>query len=170
MNKLPLIIALALPLLAVSCGPGKTGGNNTVTPAPEIPVEVLPADTSISSQFINTNTSSKLPSLDFRLLTLTGKQPSSNAINCDGTLGNSGKVNGVDEEEVRVEGNEQTGTIQFGHLAYVNATEAIACRAASKESYTYSITGTTLTLCNVNCLNGVYAGCKDTPCETYNAL
>lgn len=163
MKKL-LIISL-ISLLAVSCGPGKTGGN--ASPAPEIP-EV--EDASISSQFINTNTSSKLPSLDFRLLTVTGKQPSSNAINCDGTLGNSGKVNGVDEEEVRVVGNEQTGTIEFGHLAYVNATEAIACRAASKESYTYSITGTVLTLCNVNCINNVYPSCFANPCETFTKL
>lgn len=162
------LLLISLTLLAVSCGPGKTGGN--ASPAPEIPEVIVPADASISSQFINTNTSSKLPSLDFRLLTVTGKQPSSNAINCDGTLGNSGKVNGVDEEEVRVEGDEQNGTIQFGHLAYVNATEAIACRAASKESYTYSITGTVLTLCNVNCINNVYPSCFANPCETFTKL
>ena len=158
------LLLLSLCLLA-SCGPGKTGGNAPLEP--EIVVDVPVVETSISSQFTNTNAASRFPTLDFRLLTVTGKQPSSNAINCDGTLGNSGKVNGIDPEEVRVTGDEQTGTIEYGHLAYVGATNYAGCRAASKEAYTYSISGDVLTLCNVNCINGVYAGCASSPCETY---
>lgn len=150
-------------LTLASCGPGKTGGSNSPVPVPT-------DGSSILSQFTNTNASSALPTLDFRLLTLDGKQPSSNALNCDGTLGNSGKVSGVDENEVRVIGDEKNGTIEFGHLAYVGATEFAACRAASKEAYTYSVSNKVLTLCNVNCLNGVYAGCAANPCETFQEL
>lgn len=151
-----------LLLLLVSCGK-EINDKSTPVQHPEI------THSSINSQFVNTNPASKLPTLDFRLLAF-GKQPSENAINCNGTLGNSGKVNGVSENEVRVTGDVQNGTIQFGHLSYVGATNEISCRAASKESYTYSITESVLTLCNVNCVNGVYPSCAANPCETFNEL
>lgn len=153
-------LILAALILLASCG--RT--HNASQPLPQ-----APADASILSQFINTNTSSKLPSLDFRLLTIGTAQDSGDVLNCDGTFGNAGFVNGVDQGNVLALGNEQSGTIQFSHTKYVGASNP-TCRAVSKESYTYSITGTTLSLCNINCINGVYPSCQANPCETFNKL
>lgn len=162
MKSILLIAALGL---LVSCG---KSSSNSSSPAPEVlPPKIV--DASILSQFKNTNISSKLQTLDFTLLTIGTEQSSQDVFLCDGNLGNSGTVNGVSEDSVLATGDEKTGTIQFGHTKYVGASD-VACRTVSKESYTYSISGDTLTFCNVNCLNGVYAGCKANPCETFNKL
>lgn len=146
-------------LTLASCGPGKTGGKNPPVINPPAPVE----DSSILSQFSNARTT-----LDFRLLTIGTEQSAQDVLNCDGNLGNAGLVNGVAEDSVLATGNEQNGTIQYGHLKYVGASDS-QCRSSSKESYTYSITGTELTLCNVNCINNVYPSCFANPCEKFEA-
>lgn len=74
---------------------------------------------------------------------------------CNGTYGNSGLVNGVDRGQSLLEGSETEGTLQFGNLAYVGASNPL-CRAMSKERYTYKITGKVMKLCMVN-----YPFCAD---------
>lgn len=167
------LILAAFILIATSCGPGSTGGRAPAQPVPVVPVILEPEepiDTStIKAQFINTKASDVFPTLDFTKLELEQTQPSSNLLVCEGKLGNSGEVNGVGENQVRVTGTAREGTIQFGHLAYVDSGKK-GCRAASKESYTYEVEEGTLRLCNVNCLNGVYKGCADQPCEIFTTL
>jgi hypothetical protein len=165
MKKLSLIVSISLLTLAVSCGPGKTGGNSPAPKAP--PVIDLPED-SVLANWTNSNPSSVLASLDLSNLTIGSEQPAQDVIDCNGHLGNSGLVNGVNQDSVLATGNEEAGTIQFGHTAYVGASN-LACRSLSKESYTYSVSGDTLTLCNVNCLNGVYPSCQSPAlaCSTF---
>jgi len=137
--------ALLVLACLVSCGGHKSSGSKPPVIPPEEPVEL----TVIQNVWINDNQVSVFQYLDLRNLTMDGKQPSSNIIDCNGSLGNSGKVNGVDENELRAEGDTRNGTIQMGHLSYVGATNYAACRAASKEKYTFTIVGQTLILQNI---------------------
>jgi len=73
--------------------------------------------------------------------------------NCNGSYGNVGLVNGVDRGFSLMTGSTESGTLQFGHLAYKDATPAAlatTCKAVSKEAYTYVMNGDVLTLCMVN--------------------
>lgn len=147
-------LLLPLLLLAVSCGKKATES------------EPAPAKT-IFGKFVNTNEASALPSVDFRFLTLNQEQSAEDVISCNGDLsGNGGLVNGVNERSVLATGTETTGTIQFGHLAHRGASNPV-CRVMSRKSYTYSVLGDELTLCNVICVNGVYARCAANRCETF---
>jgi hypothetical protein len=75
---------------------------------------------------------------------------------CSGTsYGNSGLVGGVSEGYAELQGDENEGILQYGHLPYLNPLDSL-CRELSKESYTYKITGKNLKLCMVN-----YPFCAD---------
>lgn len=76
--------------------------------------------------------------LDLRALTLNQELPATLVFNCDGTFGNSGKVNGINPGNVQVAGDLRAGLILFGHLEYVNASNP-KCRDRSKEVYTYEM-------------------------------
>jgi hypothetical protein len=82
-------------------------------------------------------------------MSLNGVQPSSNIINCDGSLGNSGSILGAAENEILVEGSAFEGTIQAGNLSYVGSSNYAACRAMSKEKYEYTVIGSSLILKNI---------------------
>jgi hypothetical protein len=149
---------LFILLVLVSCGnPHKSSKHSA--PAPEL--------TSVKNSWLNNSSTGFFASLDFTQLTLGTEQPSNDVFLCDGALGNSGQVNGVNEASILSVGTEQSGTIQFGHMEYVGASNYAKCRALSKESYTYEITGNTMKFCNVNCLNGTYPSCSANPCEFF---
>lgn len=141
------LLAIALiTLTLVSCGKDKDS-----QPAPSEPTPVQNA--SILSVFrADTEGLHGVNELDFRNFELGVQQA---VTFCDGSFGNSGQVNGVDKGFSLFEGTESEGTYQYGHLAYVGASNPL-CRALSKERYTYKIVGKTLTLCMVN-----YPFCAD---------
>lgn len=136
-----------ITLTIVSCGKDKDSTPTPVEPTPEVKnssiLGVFKADEGGLHGVVD---------LDFRNFQL-GVQ--SQVTFCDGSLGNSGQVNGVDEGFSLFEGTEIEGTYQYGHLAYVGASNPL-CRALSKERYTYKIVGKKLTLCMVN-----YPFCED---------
>lgn len=88
--------------------------------------------------------------IDFSALKLNATQPSNDLFNCDGSMGNSGSVNGVASGSVRTTGTPYKGTIQFGNVAYVGATDS-RCHDISKEAYSYETDGGQIvTICIVN--------------------
>lgn len=107
------------------------------------------ADSSVLNKFEPTSSPVIFNGVDFSKLTLNATQAASLTLDCNGAYGNSGSVNGVAEGKVRIQGTAQKGTIQFGHLAYQNASNS-QCKASSKESYTYEVSGDSLTLCLSN--------------------
>lgn len=133
------IFALMILASLVSCGEKP---RNRKPPAP---IEL----TEISSVWINDNQNSVFSYLDLTYLSVNSYQPSSDIIECDGHYGNNGNVNGVSEGMVYSSGDRQNGTIQIGHLPYVGSSNLLACRAASKELYSYMIIGQTLILQNI---------------------
>lgn len=132
--KSNLILASLLTL--VSCG--KPTGTRTTTPAPYEP-------TRITNLWVNLRDGSEL---DLRAVTINQAQIAWDIIDCDGTLGNNGKVNGTDPKTVFFTGSNFEGSVQFGHLEYVNASD-LRCRAFSKERYEYKMIGDTLRLKNI---------------------
>jgi hypothetical protein len=65
-------------------------------------------------------------------------------------MGNIGSVNGVASGSVRTTGTPYKGTIQFGNVAYVGATDS-RCHDISKEAYSYETDGGQIvTICIVN--------------------
>jgi hypothetical protein len=88
--------------------------------------------------------------IDFSALKLNATQPSNDLLNCDGSMGNIGSVNGVASGSVRTTGTPYKGTIQFGNVAYVGATDS-RCHDISKEAYSYETDGGQIvTICIVN--------------------
>ena len=132
------VVFLVLATL-VSCGPGKTGGGaeTPVTPTPVVNAPITSKFEAIGQGLHG------IQSFDFSNITLNQEQ--NEIIGCNGSFGNSGQVNGVNEGKVLF----TETTIQFGHLAYVGASNSL-CRDISKESYTYTITENVLELCMVN--------------------
>lgn len=140
MKSLLLLACLTL----ISCG--KEIKDSRPKPVPQPPE---PQATSVLNLWVNDNQASVLKTLDLRSLNVGQLQNASTiGIICDGSLGNSGSIDDVPEEMIGSIGNEENGVIQVGHLSYVGASD-LACRAMSKERYTYSIVGQTLILQNV---------------------
>jgi hypothetical protein len=90
--------------------------------------------------------------INFTALKLNATQPSNDLINCDGSMGNNGSVNGVASGSVRTTGTPYKGTIQFGNVAYVGATDS-RCHDISKEAYSYDADSKGgITICLTNAL------------------
>lgn len=140
------LILLASLVLAVSCGPGKTGGGSTpVTPTPTEPTV---ENASIKNVFVSEAGLHGLNEIDFSEIDLN--TPVDVSGNCAGAdFGNVGLVNGVDRGFFEIQGTDNEGFLQYGHLNYLNPLDSL-CRDLSKERYSYKITGDSLELCMVN--------------------
>jgi hypothetical protein len=87
--------------------------------------------------------------LDLRGLQLNKELSADLMLTCDGSFGNSGKVNGMKLGDVMVSGNASSGYLMVGHLKYYGATDH-TCADMSKEIYSYAVDGSTLTFCALN--------------------
>lgn len=88
--------------------------------------------------------------LDLSKLQLNQEMSASLVILCDGTYGNSGKVNGMSLGNLELGGTETAGVLLIGHLQYVGASNP-SCRDYSKETYQYQVNAdNTMTLCMKN--------------------
>jgi hypothetical protein len=138
MKTLLLITALVL----ASCGKKEETAYNTPVPAP-IP------NASIFNKYVVVEPGTGLHGLDELDFSESQLNVQEEVEFCDGSYGNSGNVNGVALGHSLFEGTESEGTFQFGHLAYVGASNPL-CRDLSKERYTYKTTGKNLKFCMVN--------------------
>jgi hypothetical protein len=86
--------------------------------------------------------------MDLRDVRVNEIQDSRDVIECNGTFGKSGSVNGIERGLVAFSGSNFEGTAQFGNLAYVNADDG-SCRELSKERYEYSVLGNVLKMRNI---------------------
>jgi len=154
---------IMLLTVLVSCG-GSSNKSNTATQPGPVPNEPLEPAAPIESLFQTVTPGTGLHGLEtIDLRGVTKNQEQQEIIGCNGTYGNSGKVNGVSEGKVLFTDDG----VQFGHLAYVNASNAELCRQISKERYSYKIKGDVMTLCMLNYTNadGSLKYCTD-----YNAI
>jgi hypothetical protein len=138
---------LLILLLLASCG--KNIVDLKIPPkAPKVPTPM-----SIFNDFEATSEVVVIQKLNLSQLTF-GSQPAGLIFNCNvGVFGDVGLVNGVDQGQVSVIGNNQTGIIQFGHIIYSTDEENPSdpeCRNVSHEGYVYEINGDVLTLTMVN--------------------
>lgn len=76
--------------------------------------------------------------LDLSQLPLNREVSASLIIACDGTYGNSGKINGISLGNVELSGTISSGLLVFGHLKYVGASD-ISCHDYSREVYQYDL-------------------------------
>src|ERR1043165_1968556 len=146
------LIALLTLTFLVSCGKPANDSDSPKKPAPVV-------KTSILNKFTAVDPSTALhgiTDLDFTAFELN--IPLDVSSQCQGSYGNSGSINGVAEGFAELQGNSQSGTLQYGNLPYVISAGVYdnLCRALSKEGYNYSIEGKILTLCMVN-----YPYCSD---------
>lgn len=139
-------------LAAVSCGKRTHEHSKTVTLVPEILVPEQTESLRVSNVWVNLRDNSIL---DLRAVNLNNLQLADDILVCTGQVGNEGMTNGVPPRQVFFTGSNFEGSIQFGHLNYVNATD-LRCRAFSKERYEYKIVGEFLQVKNVTwCLKNL---------------
>lgn len=129
-------------LTVVSCGKVTKNVHHIHEIEPEILVTEAPR---LEQRWVNLRDQSIL---DLSQVRVNNLQPADDVLYCSGQVGNGGLVNGVPTQQVYFTGSSFEGTIQFGHLNYVNATDA-RCRAFSKERYEYKMVGEFLQIRNI---------------------
>lgn len=130
------ILVLISLFVLVSCnggGSGKSSSANAITDAP------------LASYWVNNDSMSLLPELDFTLLQIDYLNDYSSVLTCDGSYSSAAIIDGVSVDEIGIDGDIQI--IQFGHLQHLGATDS-RCMVLSGQRYTYEILGDTMELCN----------------------
>lgn len=156
-EKMKLVTLITLLVLSVSCGRSHNAGSIAEIPAaPELPTEIINA--SIFNQFQSVDGEGLHGINSFNLaggeLNVQSDVLALESL-CDGSYGNVGDVNGAQPSRITFTGDATNGILQIGNTKYVGASNPV-CRELSKESYTYTMSEQTLTLCMVN-----YPFCAD---------
>lgn len=126
-----VLMLTVMSLMFLGCGKDGTNGTNPVVNS------------------LNSVWSSSYATLDLTKLTVNTEQSADDVLACNGNFGNNGPINGVQNGNVKAEGNETNGLIQFGNLKYVGASDS-HCSDFSKETYYYFVSTEGLTLCMKN--------------------
>lgn len=151
-NALALIAVLALSACA---------GNNDSAPAPVVaqpdpgPAPIVNAP--VTSNWVNTDASSRIPSLNLAALISGQVQDVAVVYDCvaalNGQPNESGTdpIDGVGLDQVELTAtDDSSGSIQFGPLSHADHDPMDLCYTLGQEPFNYSISGNTLTIVDPN--------------------
>lgn len=124
---------------------------------PSVTLPVPMTDASIASNWVATDPSSRVPTLNFsQLLLNTTSQDIIPIADCLTLLngqpdeaGTSPAINGAAMNQYSVTGSSTSGLIQFGPLSHADHALTDVCYTIGQEEYSYIVEGSTMTLCDI---------------------